>query len=173
MYVTAPARRPSVSILNLGEGPAVIDRLVGELQRFKRDPQELAHVRGVALDLVSSVSPGDDLGEIFAVWHYVRDAVRYTRDIANVDTLQSPRATLRILQGDCDDKSVLLASLLETVGFATRFAVSATVPRHSYNHVYVETFVPKLGKWIPLESSIAGFPFGRALPTFEPVRRFA
>lgn len=173
MYVSPRPQAPNVSLVNLGEGPGVIDRLVAELQRFKRDARELSYVRGVALELVSNIAPGDDLGEIRAVWKYVRDQVRYVRDVNQVDTLQGPRATLSILQGDCDDKAVLLASLLETIGFVTRFAVSATIPRRSYNHIYVETFVPRLGKWIPLESSIAGFRFGQALPTFEPLRRFA
>lgn len=173
MYVSPPAPASRVAIMELGEGPGVIDRLVSALQRFKRDPRELAYVRGVALDLVTSLSPNDDLGEVRAVWSYVRDQVRYVRDVAAVDTLQTPRATLSILQGDCDDKAVLLASLLETIGYPTRFVVSATVPRQSYNHIYVEAFVPKLGRWIPLESSISNFPFGRALPSAEPLRRFA
>jgi transglutaminase-like putative cysteine protease len=173
VYVSPHRPAPNVSLLNLGEGPQVIDHLVAQLQKFKRDPVELAAVRKVALDLVTDVAPHDDLGEIRRVWEYVRDGIRYVRDVANVDTLQGPRATLRILQGDCDDKAVLLAALLETIGFSTRFVVSATIPRHSYNHVYVETFVPKLGTWIPLETSIAGFPFGKALPTVEPLRRFA
>jgi transglutaminase-like putative cysteine protease len=172
MYVSPKAPASRITMLELGEGPGVIDRLVAELQRFKRDPRELAYVRGVALDIVTNLAPNDDLGEVRAVWQYVRDQVRYVRDVASVDTLQTPRATLSVLQGDCDDKAVLLASLLETIGYATRFVVSATVPGRSYNHVYVEAFVPKLGRWIPLESSIAGFPFGRALPTAEPLRRF-
>ena len=85
----------------------------------------------------------------------------------------APSVTIETRQGDCDDKSLLLASLLESIGYATRFVVSATNPRGSYNHVFVEAFVPRLGRWLPLESSIAGFPFGQALRTFEPVRRFA
>jgi len=171
--VSPRSPRPPARLLQLGSGPATVDRFVEELQRFKLAPEELVKVRRVALGLVNELPPNDDVSEVRALWHYVRDAIRYVRDVRGVDTLQSPRTTLELTQGDCDDKSLLLASLLESIGYATRFAVAATSPRGSYNHVYVEAFVPKVGKWIPLESSVAGFPFGRALRSFEPLRRFA
>lgn len=172
MYLVNPPP-PAPKLLQLGSGPSTVDRFVRELSRFKHAPRELAYVRRLALELVQDAAPNDDVEEVRRLWEYVRDGVRYVRDVHNVDTLQSPRMTLDTLQGDCDDKSLLLASLLESIGYATRFVVSATSPRGSYNHVYVEAFVPRLGRWIPLESSIAGFPFGQALRTFEPVRRFA
>ena len=172
MYLVSP-RPPAPRLLNLGSGPSSVDRFVRELSRFKHAPRELAYVRRLALELVHDTAPNDDVNEVRQLWEYVRDGVRYVRDVHNVDTLQSPRMTLDTLQGDCDDKALLLSSLLESIGYATRFTVSATSPRGSYNHVYVEAFVPRLGRWIPLEASIAGFPFGRSLRSYEPLRRFA
>lgn len=173
MYVNTPAPRPEARLVELGSGPSTVDRFVAELKRFKLEPAEMVKVRRVALGLVRELPPNADVDEVRTVWKFVRDGIRYVRDVRGVDTLQTPSTTLELKQGDCDDKSLLLASLLESIGYATRFAVSATMPRGSYNHVYVEAFVPKLGKWIPLESSIAKFPFAAALRTFEPVRRFA
>ncbi len=173
MYVSTRPSPPSARLLQLGDGPATVDRFVAELQRFKLAPAELVAVRRAALGLVRELAPNDDVAEVRALWSYVRDSIRYVKDVRGVDTLQSPRTTLELAQGDCDDKSLLLASLLESIGYATRFTVSATVPRGSYNHVFIEAFVPKLGRWIPLESSITGFPFGRSLRSFEPLRRFA
>lgn len=168
------ARAPAspAKLLQLGEGPATVDRFIAELKRFKIDPGELVAVRRAALGLVKDLAPNDDEAEVRTLWKYVRDQVRYVRDVRGVDTLQSPRTTLELMQGDCDDKSLLLASMLETIGYSTRFAVSATQPRGSYNHVYVEAFVPRLGKWIALESSVTDFPFGRSIKSHEPVRRF-
>jgi len=156
----------------LGEGPATVDRFVAELKQFKLAPAELVAVRRAALGLVKGLAPNDDVSEVKTLWGFVRDQVRYVRDVRGVDTLQSPRATLDLMQGDCDDKSLLLASMLESLGYATRFTVSATAPRGSYNHVFVEAFVPRLGRWIPLETSVTDFPFGRSLKSYEPVRRF-
>lgn len=172
MYIAPTFKPPRARLLELGSGLGSVDRFVHELARFKREAGELLHVRRLALELVSDAAPNDDIGEVRRLWQFVRDGIRYVRDVHNLDTLQSPRLTLELLQGDCDDKSLLLASLLESLGYATRFAVSATSPRGSYNHVYVEAFVPKLGRWIPLESSIAGYPFARSLRSFEPLRRF-
>jgi transglutaminase-like putative cysteine protease len=172
VYVRASAPRPQARLLEIGEGPATVDNFVAELQKFKTDPNELVTVRRVALGLVKDLPPNDDVSEVKALWQFARDAIRYVRDVRGIDTLQTPTVTLKLRQGDCDDKALLLASMLETIGYPTKFTVSATVPHGSYNHVFVETFVPRLGKWIPLESSVPGFPFGRALRTFEPARRF-
>lgn len=168
---TPPSRRQA-SFLQLGDGIVSVDRFVAAMRAFKSSPTELAHVRDVALDLVRDTAPYDQRGEVRAVFRFVRDSIRYVQDVVNVDTLQTPTATLDRLQGDCDDKALLLAALLECIGFATRFVVAATRPGQSYNHVYLETWVPQLGRWVPLETSVAGFPPGRALPSYEPLRRY-
>lgn len=173
MYLAPSIQPPRARIINLGAGPGAIDRFLAELQRFKSSPAEIPRVRSLAQDLVRDVAPNDELEEVRRIWQYVRDAVRYLKDVRSVDTLQSPRTTLDVLQGDCDDKALLLAAMLESIGYATRFAVSATIAKGTYNHVYVEAFIPRLGKWVPLESSVPGFPFGRAIRSYEPLKRFA
>ncbi len=173
MYVSTPSSPQKARLLELGQGPSTVDRFVAELQRFKLAPAELVKVRRVALGLVLELPANADVDEVRMLWRFVRDSIRYVRDVRGIDTLQTPSTTLKLGQGDCDDKSLLLSALLESIGYATRFTVSATSPRGSYNHVYVEAFVPKLGKWIPLESSVSGFPFGRSIRSYEPLRRFA
>ena len=64
------------------------------------------------------------------LWHqplkYVTDPVN-TSFAADIDTVQFPGETLARLAGDCDDLTVLLASLYESVGLAT---VIITTPGH-------------------------------------------
>lgn len=118
------------------------------VKQFKRAPA----IRGLALDLVRDVRPKDWIGEVRAVFHYVRDQIRYTKDVAGLETLQTPLVTLDDASGDCDDKSTLLASLLESVGHPTRFvAVGYSGPR-SYSHVYVETRIGT--RWVPLDATM-------------------
>lgn len=122
----------------------------GMVKQFKRAPA----IRGLALDLLRSaeVPQKDWMGEIRAIFNYVRDEIRYTKDVAGLETLQTPLVTLQDAVGDCDDKSTLLASLLESVGHPTRFvAVGYTAPRE-YSHVYVETRVGT--RWIPLDATM-------------------
>jgi transglutaminase-like putative cysteine protease len=88
--------------------------------------------------------------EAKALQNWVRDNVRYTRDVNGVETLQTPEATLRTMQGDCDDHAILLASLLESVGHPTRFrAIAAGSP--TFNHVFTETRIGP--KWLSVETT--------------------
>ena len=53
----------------------------------------------------------------------------FSADSLSVDFLQFPRQTLSYTSGDCDDLSILYASLLEAVGIETAFI---TVPGHIF-----------------------------------------
>jgi len=63
-------------------------------------------------------------------WHkpmvYVEDPVIVNKD-HDIDTVQSSFETLKRMAGDCDDLTVLLASLLESAGIATAVIVT---PNH-------------------------------------------
>ena len=72
------------------------------------------------------------------------------RDVRGVETLATPLVTMQTGQGDCDDKSVLLAALLESLSHPTRFVAVGSAP-DEYNHVFVES---RLGPhWISAETT--------------------
>ena len=54
--------------------------------------------------------PKDYEAELRCLHAFVRDHVRYVRDIEGVETLQTPIQTLNVLAGDCDDKSMLFCA---------------------------------------------------------------
>lgn len=118
------------------------------VKQFKRAPV----IRGTALDLISDVAPKDWRGEVSAVFRYVRDHIRYTRDVAGLETLQIPTVTMDDAAGDCDDKSTLLASLLESIGHPTRFVAVGYTKPGEYSHVYVETRIGP--RWVPLDATM-------------------
>lgn len=107
-------------------------------------------IRELALSLIERHDQKDWQNEIRSLHAFVRDRIRYTRDIRGVETLQTPWATLDIRQGDCDDKSILLASLLESVGHPTRIVAVGFVPG-TCSHVLVETRIGN--KWIAAETT--------------------
>ena len=107
-------------------------------------------VRDTAQRLIRGLSQKDFLGEARALFMFVRDNIRYTRDIEGVETLQTPRATLQIKQGDCDDKSILLAALLLSIGHPARF-MAIGPKRGIFNHVLVQVSIR--GKWYSLETT--------------------
>lgn len=119
-------------------------------------------IRSLALSIVDFLPGKDEAGEIAAIFAYVRDKIRYVKDVAGVETLATPDVTLHFGQGDCDDQSVLLAALLESIGYQTGFKlVSYGGP--TFEHVYV--LVHLRGNWFPadpteaieLGSEIAGY----------------
>lgn len=97
-------------------------------------------MRAFAETLIADVPPKDTRGEIGAVFNFVRDAIRYTRDINDVEMLKAPDVLLAERFGDCDDKATLLATLLETVGYKTRF-VAVGLRTEDFEHVYVEVLL--------------------------------
>lgn len=127
---------------------ATLTLMRGMVKQFKRAPA----IRGLALDLIREVPQKNWGGEVRAIFNYVRDSIRYTRDVAGLETLQTPLITLEDEAGDCDDKSTLLASLLESVGHPTRFVAVGYTGPGEYSHVYVETRMGE--RWLPLDATM-------------------
>lgn len=98
----------------------------------------------------------------------------FSENAKTVDYLQFPRQTLEYRAGDCDDLSILIAALLESVGIEAAFV---TVPGHIYVSFALETppaelsrvfsseadFIIRDGKaWVPLEVTLRREGFLRA-----------
>ena len=139
----------------LGELPAGESGTVATLRlmsslvsRYKRSPE----VRESALSLIEDLKPKDRIGEVNALFTFVRDHIRYVRDIRGLETVQIPTVTMDLSAGDCDDKSTLLASLLESVGYPTRFVAVGYAGPGVYSHVYVECLIGP--QWVPLDATV-------------------
>lgn len=125
---------------------ATLKVMVNIAKQYRMDPR----VRAQAERLIANVPEKQSSKEIRAIYEWVRDNIRYTSDVRDVETVKTPDAILESGQGDCDDKSLLVASLLESVGFAARF-VAVAAGGFDYDHVYAEV---RLGEgWIPLETT--------------------
>ena len=125
---------------------ATLQAMVKLARSFKRD----AGIMQLARELVRGLPQYDRVGEIKALHAFVRDHIRYTNDPSGVELLQTPRATLEMGTGDCDDKSTLLAALLLSIDRPARFVALGFKPFSAYQHVLVET---RNGKgWMPLET---------------------
>lgn len=121
-------------------------------------------IRAQALSLVSDLLQKDYRTEAERVHAFVRDQIRYTRDVAGVETLHTAPQILRQRQGDCDDKTVLIGSLLQAIGHRVRLV--AIGYGRAFSHVYPEVNVR--GTWIGMEST-ENWAFGVVPP--NPTRR--
>ena len=150
---------PPTTLTELRRGKQGTAQTLTEMSRIvkehgRTDPE----VRAVADHLTRHLPQKDKGGEIRALYEFVRDRIRYSWDTAGLETLQWPAITLKRGQGDCDDKSILLASLLAAKGHPTRFiAVGLDPSRPTYVHVYVETVMGRRmdgqRRWVPLETT--------------------
>lgn len=120
------------------------------MSRLVKDGKKNSTVHTRALSLTQHCEQKDYACEVRALHAFVRDRVRYVLDPKDVERVQSPDVTLNLMAGDCDDKSVLLASLLEAMGHPTRFVAIGFEPG-IFSHVYVETLIG--ARWIPLETT--------------------
>lgn len=87
--------------------------------------------------------------EVRALHHFVQNKIRYVKDIRGVETIQTPIQTLQIGSGDCDDKSIMVASLLESIGHETRFVACGFGAPKNFSHVFVQTRIGP--KWVSVE----------------------
>ena len=134
--------------------PAGVAGTIATLQEMRRIVQDSKRdflVRDVAATIAQPKLQKDFGGEIASLYKFVRDEIRYVKDPRGVEMVQTPRAILRTKAGDCDDKSTLLASLLESLGHATRFVAVGFAPGR-YSHVYIEVR-RRNGSWVPLETT--------------------
>jgi len=118
-----------------------------------------------AIDLVRSVPAHDEAGEVAAIFAWVQQNIRYTKDPVTKEKLYPPGELLKIRAGDCDDMSMLLAALVIADGYPARLVTVSANPDQpdEFSHVYLEVEVPPgSGNWVALDAARPDTYFGRA-----------
>jgi transglutaminase-like putative cysteine protease len=156
---------PRIQVYRVPTGPSgtlVTARLIA---RLIRDGAKDFYVRQKAIEIfrASGARPKDRLGEVCALFNWVRKNIRYTRDIFQVELLHSARRMLELRAGDCDDMTILLGAMLKSTGHPVRLVLAGFRPGkpHSYSHIYPEVNVR--GRWIAIDASMER-PIGWAPP---------
>ncbi len=157
--------RPRIQIWRVPKGRAGTLASARLIARMIREGAKDFVVRQKAIQVFRDygVPPKDRFGEVCALFGWVRDNVRYTRDIFRVELLHTPRRMLELQAGDCDDMTILLGAMLLSTGHPVRLALTGfRVNRpHIYTHIYPEV---KVGEhWIALDATM-NKPVGWAPP---------
>lgn len=110
-----------------------MDFLVDEIWKGIQDPkiQQLASRILEEYDVPSR----DWEGESRAVFEWVRENIRYTRDPEGLELFRKPLRTVQLGMADCDDMSILICALLGTIGHTLLLrviGVSSNEPEHIY-----------------------------------------
>lgn len=95
-----------------------------------------------------------------ALFYFVQKNFNYLSDPLAFEYYKTPQESFLTLSGDCDDASLNLGSLLQAVGFQTRFV---KVPHHLYLQVKIPEAVSSYKTeqdWINLDPTCKDCPFG-------------
>jgi hypothetical protein len=134
-----------------------------------KHPKLGAVIRKTATDVIleKGCVPKDFRCEAIALHEFVRDKIRWTRDVKGHETLIWPVRMLEFKCGDCDDKSMLLASMALSVGFpGVAFKAIAANPsrKDQFSHVFVLLDPFGKGKFVPSDPTVSGVPLGWESP---------
>lgn len=141
---------------------ATIARMRGLIDAGVKNPT--VHEAAAYIIRASKVPQFDFEAEARAIYLWVLRSVRFTRDIAGKETLHAPDEILRLGIGDCDDFTILLCSLLGTIGHKTRIVtISSMLPdadgEQPFTHVYPEVMIR--GRWVPVDAARREAAFGK------------
>ncbi len=94
-----------------------------------------------------------------AIFYFVQKNFDYVNDPLAFEYYKTPHESFISKNGDCDDAAIVLSSLLQAVGFQTRFV---KVPGHVYLQVKITEAISsyKEGDWINLDPSCKSCGFG-------------
>jgi Transglutaminase-like superfamily len=153
------ANAPPAQLLSIRSGDAGVTdtlKLMAQIARqYKADP----FIRQTSARIVQTCPPKNDLCEVAALQSWVASNIRYTQDVLDVETIQTPDYTLQEGYGDCDDQSVLLATLLMAVGIPAAYCALGT-GGGPFSHVMTVAIVRQHTQvlQVPCETTLARDP---------------
>jgi Transglutaminase-like superfamily len=163
-YIAPPLTPPNIYLRRIPRGYQGTKRTVEHIKALIRSGAKDFFVRQKAIDIIleRNVTPKDYRGEIKALFEWVQQNVRYTKDPFRVEVLHSARRMLALRAGDCDDMTILLGAMLEAIGHPVRIVLAGPDPLQPrlFTHVYLEAY--DRGHWIPLDPTMP-YPMGWAL----------
>ena len=156
---------PRIQILRVPKGNKGTLATAGIISRLIQDGAKDFYVRQKAIEIFRAygVRPKNRLGEVCALFDFVKRNIRYTRDIFRVELLHSARRMLELRAGDCDDMTILLGSMLMSTGHPVRLVLAGFRRNkpHSYTHIYPEVRVGS--RWVAVDATV-NKPIGWAPP---------
>jgi hypothetical protein len=162
-YRSASPTPPKIFLDHIPTGWRGTKKTIEHVQALIRAGAKDFYVRQKAIDILleKHVKPKDYLAEIKALFEWVQQHIRYTKDTFHVEVLHSARRMLELRAGDCDDMTILLGAMLEAIGHPVRLVIIGSNPLRQdlFTHIYLDAF--HKGRWISLDATMP-YPMGWA-----------
>jgi transglutaminase-like putative cysteine protease len=170
-------RIPHSLSLDIPEGAEGTRETLKQMRRLVRDGKTNLALRDLAQQIISCVPGKDWCGELAALLNWTRRAITYRLDTNDIEVIQGPATTLCLGYGDCDDLSILLATLCECAGHPCSFIAVGFDDPGEYSHVFILASGAGETEWIPLDASEANppgwFPPGVTCAMYCPITTVA
>lgn len=137
----APQPTLTTSVVGIGNGMRGVQQTIRQMRRLVVAGRIDPTIRQCATTLIFLAPEKADALEVSKLLDFVQKSIRYVRDVQDVETISTASKTLAQRLGDCDDQSVLLAALCESVGYRTRFIVTGYDDPSIMEHVYLQICV--------------------------------
>ena len=123
---------------------ATVDFLI----KVARKQSKLPIIRELALRILEQydVKSNDYYNEAFAIGDFVKKKLRYVRDINGTELVHDPVMLIDQMRrgqahGDCDDMSLLIATLLLSIGHQPYFRIVKYYNgMGAYQHIYIVVY---------------------------------
>lgn len=116
-------------------------------------------IRNLAVDIIRSTDTRqkDKKAQALAIAQHVQNAIYYVHELP--ERFQTPAETLRLQAGDCDDTTVLVCALLESIGIPS--ALVCMNFDADWKHIF-PCAVMLTGAFLPLDTTL-GDSVGQAI----------
>jgi hypothetical protein len=172
---------PDSTIQKVGDGIVGNLDTVQVMKRMAREYSRHPIVKRLATNILhhQNIPSHHYLREAQAIGRFVQQHVRYVKDPVGTESLQAPDMMIRAMadagyvMGDCDDMSLLIASLLMSIGIRPKFrTVRYKGDSGPFNHIYVvvyenniaDTMMPGRVQRLVIDAIIKDRPIGFEIP---------
>ena len=150
--------KKSYHLIRQSGGVAGVKQTLNKMAQLVNQGKTTKEIREKAMVIVRGCNDFDYINEASCLHAWVRDRIRYVKDVRGVETLQTPLLTLNLRAGDCDDQTTLFCALAEAIGHKTRM-VAVSSNGFSFCHVYPEILIGS--KWIACECIHKNYNIGK------------
>lgn len=146
-------RAPSSLRLNIPDGSLGTRETLKHMRQLVQQGKLNPSNRYLANRITGAVPAKDWHGELVAIFEWVRGNIRYALDPHDVETIQAAATTARLGYGDCDDISILLATLCECAGHPCCFIAVGFGAVGEFNHVLVMASGAGESAWLFMDAT--------------------
>lgn len=146
------ATKPLNQLYELPQGAQGTRATLRLMSRLVRSGRINPEIISKAQEIVAYLIGKNYYAEAEAIFNWIKNTVRYTQDPNGTEMLLSPEVILHSLQGDCDDMSILFASLVQSIGKPTRFIAVGFSRPGEFEHVFTQVLIGR--DWVSADPTM-------------------